>query len=194
MKQIYRVALVALAVLGFAAARADPITYEGDITLPDTVSGAVGGFGYEREVPDEMDFWRFMGIAGNAISIRVTRRDPGLDPALDLYFGDTTADESEFRGGMSWGGLQFLLTSDDVVDPPNGGPFQDPFVDIFRLPSTGVYTIAVGGRGSLDEGPYRYDLAVLFVPAPPTAWLMLAGFGALGWTWRSRRDCLVMRA
>jgi hypothetical protein len=54
------------------------------------------------------------------------------------------------------------------------------FVDIFRLPSTGACTIAVGSRGSLDEGPYPYDLAVLFVPPPPpTAWLMLAGFGAL---------------
>ncbi|HEY1329098.1 MAG TPA: hypothetical protein VGI14_19335 [Casimicrobiaceae bacterium] len=187
MKRTARIVLAGLAALGFATAHADPITYEGDLTIPDTVTGLVGGFGYERDVADDLDFWRFTGNAGDAISIRVTRRDPGLDPVMDLYLGETTADDSEFRAGMSWGGLQFLLVSDDVVDPPNGGPFQDPFA-IFRLPSTGIYTIAVGGAASLDEGPYPYELALQqVVPAPGTAWLLFAGVGALGWTWRSAR-------
>ncbi len=111
-------------------------------------------------------------------------RDAALDPVLDLYFGVTTVDDSLFRTGVSWGGLQFLLTSDDVVDPPAGGPFGDPLVRLFRLPSTGQYTIAIGGGGSDGEGPYGYSMSLALqaaVPEPSAAVLMLAGVVGIAW-------------
>ena len=185
MKHIARTAISALALIAAGAAQSAVIRYEGVITPPlTTVTSTVGGFGFIRQVASDVDFWSFAGVAGSQVSIRGTRLDAGLDPALDLYFGTTTADDSLFRTGQSWGGLQFLAASDDVVDPPSG-PFGDPLLGFFTLPTTGVYTIAIGGAGSDGEGPYRYSLSVQAVPEPEIAWLLLAGVAGIGW--RTRR-------
>ena len=127
-----------------------------------------------------MDFWSFAGIAGSRFRSAERGSIPALDPALDLYFGTTTADESLFRTGQSWGGLQFLASSDDVIDPPSG-PFGDPFLSSSRLPLTGNYTIAIGGAGSEGEGPYRYSLSVQARRPEPETWaMMLVGSCLLG--------------
>jgi hypothetical protein len=186
MKCLGGILIAALTSIGAATAHAAAIHYEGTIAPPvATVTGSIGGFGYVREVAAEVDFWSFAGLAGSQVSIRGTRLDAGLDPVLDLYFGTTTADDSLFRTGQSWGGLQYLATSDDVIDPPSG-PFGDPFLS-FTLPSTGNYTIAIGGGGSDGEGPYRYSLSVQAVPEPESWAMMLIGSCLLG-GWLRRRD------
>jgi hypothetical protein len=175
--------------MGATAAHSVQVRYEGTIATPlTTVTGSIGGFGYIREVAAEVDFWSFTGIAGNRVAIRGTRLDSALDPTLDLYFGITTADESLFRTGQSWGGLQFLASSDDVIDAPTG-PFGDPFISSFTLPATGNYTIAIGGSASSDEGPYRYSLSVepTQTVREPASWaMMMLGFGLLGGLLRHR--------
>jgi len=141
MKFLARAVIAALTLVAAVAAQSAVIHYEGTITsAAPTVTGSVGGFGFIRQVASDVDFWSFAGIAGSRVSIRGTRLDSGLDPAFDLYFGTTTADESLFRIGQSWGGLQFLASADDEVDPP-AGPFGDPLLSLFTLPSTGTYTI-----------------------------------------------------
>ena len=184
MKYVIGTVIAALALLGSTVAQSALITYEGTITPSATVGGSIGGFGWVREDATDVDFWRFMGIAGNSVTIRGTRLNVALDPALDLYFGTTTADDSLFRTGQSWGGMQFLVSADDEVDAPPGGPFGDPLISFLRLPFTGNYTIAIGGAGSVGEGPYAYSLSVQVVPIPGTAWLVLAGLAGIA---RTRR-------
>lgn len=186
MKHAARMVVGGLTLMAATWAQSAAIHYEGAITPPvTTVTGSVGGFGYVREVASDVDFWSFAGIAGQQVSIQGTRLDAGLDPTLDLYFGVTTADDALFRPGQTWGGLQFLATSDDVVDPASG-PFGDPLLSFFRLPTTGNYTVAIGGSGSDAEGPYGYRLSVLAVPEPETWATMLMGIGLLG-AWQRRR-------
>jgi len=189
MKFLARAVIAALTLVAAVAAQSAVIHYEGTITsAAPTVTGSVGGFGFIRQVASDVDFWSFAGIAGSRVSIRGTRLDSGLDPAFDLYFGTTTADESLFRIGQSWGGLQFLASADDEVDPP-AGPFGDPLLSLFTLPSTGTYTIAIGGAGSEGEGPYRYSLSVqaAAVPEPETWTMLLVGSGLLA-GWLRRRE------
>lgn len=159
------------------------VKYEGTITLtpPVTlVSGNVGGFGYSREVAADVDLWSFSGVAGQAVSIQVTRLDAGLDPVMDLYFGRSAADANELRTGASWGGLQYLTSSDDVLDPP-AGPFGDPYLDTYVLPTTGLYTVLIGGGGSDGEGPFAYNLSMhaQAVPEPATVAMLIAGLVGL---------------
>ena len=84
--------------------------------------------------------------------------------------------------------MQFLASADDEVDPP-AGPFGDPLLSFFTLPSTGNYTIAIGGAGSEGEGPYRYSLSVqaAAVPEPETWTMLLVGSCLLG-GWLRRRE------
>jgi hypothetical protein len=184
MKYPLRTVIAALTVFGAAAAHS-AVNYEGAITLspPLTiVMGEVGGFGYNREAAAEVDFWSFSGLAGTVLSIQVTRLESALDPVMDLHFGTTTADAADFRVGQSWGGMQYLLSADDDLDPPSGGPFGDPYVSSFVLPDTGNYTIVIGGGGSDGEGPFSYNLSLHLqpVPEPATALLLLAGIAAVG--------------
>ena len=140
-------------------AYAVPIFYEGDITSGIPVFGSVSGGGWVNEIASEVDFWRFFGTAGDVIDLRGDRLDIGLDTAFSLYFGTTGADESAFDNSADFGGLGFLLIRDDEIDNP--GPFGDPFLDDFALPSTGFYTVAIGGFLSSDpNAEYRYQLAL----------------------------------
>src|SRR4051794_31314926 len=133
MRYLSKAVVAALTLLAASIAQSVPIRYEGAIAPPaTTVTGSVGGFGYVRQVASDVDFWSFAGNAGDTVSIQGLRVDAALDPTLDLYFGITTADDSLFRTGQAWGGLQFLATSDDVIDPP-AGPFGDPFLSL-QLP------------------------------------------------------------
>jgi len=174
--------VVASLFLGISGVHAAPIQYQGTATLPSTNDGTVGGFGFFDNVASDVDFWRFNGIAGTGITIRVTRLDTRLDPVLVLYAGQTTADESTFVCcGGNFGGLTALAIGDDEIDVP--GPFGDPLISLL-LPFTGAYTIMVAGAASDALGPLPYRLTV--VPVPATLPLLIAGFGALGWSLRRR--------
>ena len=162
-----------------------PIFYEGDITSGIPVFGSVSGGGWVNEIASEVDFWRFFGTAGDVIDLRGDRLDIGLDTAFSLYFGTTAADESAFDNGGDFGVLNFLLIRDDEI--PNQGPFGDPFLNDFILPSTGFYTVAIGGFLSSSEGPFRYQLALSgttdggeepVIPEPIS--IMLFGSGIAG--------------
>ena len=187
LPKLAAVAAFALGVLATGPARAVPISYEGTLALPATVSGSVGGNGWESETAAEVDFWRFSGRAGDLLTAIGTRLVPGLDPVFTLYFGTTSADASLFVHDADWGGLTYLALADDEV-VVGAGPGGDPALTGFLLPFTGNYTIAIGGIASAGAGPFGYQLQVSAVPEPEVAVLFGAGLGALAWFGRRKRS------
>jgi hypothetical protein len=179
-------ALTAATVIAGAA----PVAYEGVLvpSVPDT--GSVGGFSWFLETGSLVDFWRFAGVAGETVTLDVSRLNGNLDPALSFYSGVTSADTSLFSASGNWGGLTFIGSLDDehaaALTP---GPGGDPFGS-FVLPSTGSYTVAIGGSNSTDAGsyPYRVTLttAVAAVPEPSTWAMFTIGLAGLGYLRRRR--------
>jgi len=171
-------AVLATSALAATPALAVPITYEGTLALPATVTGSVSGNGWESETAAEVDFWHFSGRAGELLTAIGMRLVPGLDPVFTLYFGVTTADASQFLHDADWGGLTYLALADDERAVASG-PGGDPALTGFLLPFTGNYTIAIGGIASTGAGPFGYQLQVTAVPEPEVVLLYGAGLGAL---------------
>jgi hypothetical protein len=190
MKSKLLLSIAALMFMVQPGVQAAPITYQGNIIVNGpAVTGLVGPFSWFDEDAANVDFWTFFGIAGRVYSIRGTRLNTNLDPALALYSGTTTADASQFDPFGSFGGLQFIAGADDEIEVP--GPFGDPFLRL-SLPQTGLYTIAIGGAasdcpGGCPANGYPYSLTVA-VPEPSTVALLLVALAGIGWT--LRRDAL----
>ena len=180
--------IAAMAFLAQSSAQATPIQYQGNIAVNGSaVTGFVSGFGWISDDAPNVDFWTFSGVAGESVLIRGTRLQFQLDPALTLYRGATTADNSAFVHDGSFGGITFLGIGDDELAPPgNRGPFGDPLL-LIELPATGVYTIAFGGSDSDADPvgglPYRLSVSV---PAPGTIPLFAIALVGLGWTLRRK--------
>ena len=185
--------ILAGTVLGAAAvaASAAPVAYEGVLVPSVPVTGSVGGFSWFLETGASVDFWRFAGVAGQTVTFDVGRLNGNLDPALSFYSGITSADTSAFRSGSSWGGLTFIGSLDDerpaALTP---GPGGDPFGS-FVLPTTGNYTLAIGGFASTDAGAYPYRLtmttAVAAIPEPETWAMLTIGLAGLGYLRRRKQ-------
>ena len=181
-------------VLGAAAvvASAAPIAYEGVLVPSVPETGSVGGFSWFLETAALVDFWRFAGVAGQTVTFNVNRLNGNLDPALSFYSGVTSADASLFRASSSWGGLTFIGSLDDERPPAlTPGPGGDPFGS-FVLPTTGNYTVAIGGFDSTDAGSYPYRVtmtatAVAAVPEPSTWAMFTIGLAGLGYLRRRTR-------
>ena len=190
------IAAAMLAAFGWSGVQAAPVTYEGTLTAGAPVTGSVGGFSWFLEQGAGVDFWRFSGNAGSQVTLQGLRLNANLDLALSLYAGTTTADTSLFRATSSWSGLTFLASADDEIARPSRN--GDPLLANFTLPSTGTFTVAIGGALSSDAGQYPYQLtlnpaAAAPVPAPATAWLVLLGLaGGIGL--RRRASAFASRA
>lgn len=179
-----------LAVLGASLvaihARAAPITYEGFLAPNATVSASnsISGGGFlNLGRPSEIDFWKFYGQAGSAVTIRADRLDADVDLIFNLYLGTTSADSASsfVYNANSWGGMTRLATRDDEIDStnpsspnfrsPGGDPLLsasvassspglldnfDPMHNWYSsLTATGMYTIAIGGARVLDAAGNR---------------------------------------
>jgi PEP-CTERM motif-containing protein len=170
------------------AAAAAPIAYEGVLVPSVPATGSIGGFSWFLETASLVDFWQFSGVAGQTVTFDVGRLNGNLDPALSLYSGITTADTSLFSSGSSWGGLMFIGSLDDEHSPAlTPGPGGDPFGS-FVLPTTGNYTVAIGGFDSTDAGSYPYRLTMTTAVPEPSTWAMFTiGLASLGYLRRRKQ-------
>jgi hypothetical protein len=168
-----------------AAVQASPITYQGTLISGVPVSGSVSGDGWGNEDASGIAFWRFSANAGDSVTIQANHSaaTPGLDLVFSLYFGTTTADESEFISDAQFGtaatGILQYLTFDD-----ESGGNSDPLLTDYVLPFGGFYTIALGGFFG-DAGNYQLVSTVTSaaaVPLPGTVLLVGAALLGLGWS------------
>lgn len=171
--------------LGVAtAAEAADVVYAGELTPPATQTGSASGFSWFLDEGDGVEFWSLYASAGSTITLQVDRLEAGFDPVMSIYSGLTTADTSEFLSFGDWGGLTFIDYFDDEnpahVEP---GPAGDPFGS-FVAPTSGFYTIAVGGGLSDDGGVYAYQISAV----PETGTALMLGLGLAGLSLLRRRN------
>lgn len=181
---LIRPLVLAAALCAAGTASAVPIVYQGSLTPGVTVGGFISDPSLIGSPND--DFWSFEGTAGQAIILTGNRLDPGLDLAFILYAG---------TGPDTTGLTQLDGADDNFAELPGfDGPFADPQLNGYVLPSTGSYTVQVWDFAStaVAEGtPRCYQLtlggsptAQVFncaaSPVPEPGSLPLLGIAALG--------------
>jgi hypothetical protein len=128
------IGLLSLGSLIGAPANASPISsYEGKLELNTTYFGQVST-PFRTGSPHD-DFWWFSGVVGETVTLTVNRLESNLDPAFILYSGV----------GSDTDLLSFLQSRDDNIYqlPGFGGPWSDPQLLNYSLPTTGFYTLQV---------------------------------------------------
>lgn len=193
MKNIFAAAVCALVVSSASHAA----LYAGDISAGGSYSGAVTrNDAWVQENPvsgDEVNFWSFSGYAGNRFSVTITSTDNGfdtLDAAISLYSGSLTSEFELIVPGFDadgdFAGLTFLGST-----PVFGSAGNNAFLLDFLLPTSGVYTLAIGGESFLSfADSYGYQMQVVNeVPVPAAVWLFGSALvGLVGATRRKRID------
>jgi hypothetical protein len=121
------------------------------------------GTGGEWTAPQTWNFYTFYGVAGQVIDIEVDRATGELDPQMNLHFGDATgmplADFVNLSSASTNPALTFLLWRDDEDVAAIPGPYADPLLTAYVLPSTGTYTLIVGSNSS-NGGAASYDYVI----------------------------------
>ncbi len=167
--------MISALVLGLAmAGGAQAALYSGDITAGGDYFGTTtrnDAWAQENPVSgDEVNFWTFSGIAGQTLTINVRSLTNDFDAAISLFSGTLSSEFQLVFPGFDNDGdfadLQFL-SSTSVY----GTSGYDALLS-YLLPSTGTYTIAVGGEGFLSfADSYNYNMNVSAVPLPAAVWL-----------------------
>ena len=180
-------AVLCLLFAGAPQAGAAPITYVGELFDGDVVMGDVPiwSIGY----PEQWDYYSFYATAGDVPTIHADRLTSAMDPAMTLFLGTTTDSDGLDAWGSTQPGMTWLAWADDNngITHGVGGPWADPIITGYALPSTGYYTIAVYDFAGTGQGCPLYDLhidGISSIPAPGAILLAGIGAGLVGWLHR----------
>ena len=130
---------------------------------------------------EEADYWSFGGSAGDRVTVWVDRGEGEFDPFFFLYQG-LYSDTVDVFSALA------LAFADDELLPALPGPFGDPELLDFVLPSDSFYTVVVvdGLSGSPGaDGLYSYDIN--FTPEPSVALLQGVALLCVGSMARRRK-------
>lgn len=155
-------------------------TFSGSVTSSDAwiQSNAIDG--------EQVNFWSFTANAGDLLSIIVN--SSALEFGVSVYQGLVDAQElSPISGGFSnygdFGDNIYVAGTNPVT-----GAIGTSLLNLV-LPTSGVYTIAVGGESGFPlEGLFAYtmDVTITPVPLPAAFWLLGSALTGLG-LFRRRR-------
>lgn len=180
------IAMLALSLAPMAASAA--LEYSGSLNNGNVGFGSLSSqSGWLESDGFNVDFWSFSGSAGETVSLfawseatdiafSLYTGEPELDPFLNAFSNNSDWDEFPFGSGQYL--FEFVALS--------SAPGDETLLD-FILPSSGLFTLAIGGEvpGYLveGEGPFAYSLQlvrqVAEVPLPGAGWLMLSGLAGL---------------
>lgn len=187
MKKWIAICALALAPLVSSAA----IVYEGDLGDSAVHNGSLPSeSGWVQSNGAAVDFWSFTAAAGETISLMVN--SSATDIAFSLFSGtpDDVTQAAWFVNDGDWDLFEFLTLSSN--------PGDEALLD-FLLPSSGVFTLAIGGEvpdflANDDLAPFGYSVqltrATAAVPLPATLWLLVPGVVGLAAA-RRRQESLV---
>ena len=158
----------------------------GDVTGGGTVNGSVTSSSAWIQSNaldgDQVNFWSFSANAGDVLSLMV--QSSAIEFGVSVYQGLVEPQELPIFAGFSnygdFGDNVFVAGTNPVT-----GAIGTSLLNLV-LPTSGIYTIAVGGESGFPlEGLFAYsmDVSVTPVPLPAALWLLgsaLAGLGAFG--------------
>ena len=188
MKSLFRAAclwvVLLLPVASFAQVLSGDVTgggtFNGNVTSSNAwiTSSALDG--------QEVNFWSFTARAGDVLSIIVN--SPAIEFGVSVYQGLVEQQElSPVFGGFSnygdFGDNTYVAGTNPVT-----GALGTSLMNLV-LPTSGVYTIAVGGEAGFPlSGLFAYSMNVNVAPVPlPAAfWLLGSAVAGLG-MFRRRR-------
>lgn len=103
--------------------------------------------------PGEIDEFKLEGTKGQELVVYASApariQNEGSGWQSNFYFGIETPEGSPV-GVPDKHGLAFEISK--------GQPLEESYSSTIRLPSTGTYTVRVGGRSPTARGPYRFVL------------------------------------
>lgn len=124
------------------------ITYIGEV-CNTTVGGTATRYSIYNA--DNWSYYKFYGVAGDAVSVTVNRDGCGIDPAFELRQGTATSTTDYY-------GLPWLAWQDDNISV-GCGCSSDPTLIGYSLPATGWYTVAVFDYHGCGD-PITFNLTV----------------------------------
>eukprot|EP01127_Copromyxa_protea_P021856 TRINITY_DN7630_c0_g1_i1.p1 TRINITY_DN7630_c0_g1~~TRINITY_DN7630_c0_g1_i1.p1 ORF type:complete len:165 (+),score=14.13 TRINITY_DN7630_c0_g1_i1:278-772(+) len=104
---------------------------------------------HHTPLSENFELFSFVGAAGHVISLSVERTTAAMDPIMYL-----------------WGPSGVVLAiQDDDVDDNFDGPFGDPRLSNFILPTSGTFLVGVANSNALPTG--KLEFAILLTGSTP---------------------------